>query len=161
MSTKYNNTKQNKQNKQKEQDKEDHKVLDECIKNNNLLLTQNKLTELEESEVEEYYNQINDELQRKHWVYMRINHDDETNDEESFTEEQQIELFARNINFWNTEYQNLDTSLDIKSLTRNLMVSHSREVSHALIKAKFTENMQKKIWVKVISLYQEEQLVKI
>jgi hypothetical protein len=156
MSKKNINNKQKKQNKKNAQDEEDNRMLDECIKNNNLMLTKNNLTELEETEVEKYYNEIDNELQQKHSVYMKINPLDENDTEGYFTEEQQLELFARNINFWNMEYEKLDTSPDIKSLTRNLMVSHSREKSHELIKEKFSEDIQQKIWAKVVLLSQEE-----
>ena len=158
MSKKHINNKQSKKNAR---DEEDHKILDECIKNNELILTQSNLTQLEERQVEEYYAQIDNELQQKHTKYMNINPVDETDTEGVFTEEQMIGLFARNINFWNTEYEKLNTSLDVKSLTRNLMVSHSRSVSHELIKEKFTEDIQKKIWEKVVLLSQEEQLLNL
>ncbi len=111
----------------------------------------------EEEEISKNYEEIDAELQQKHMIYMNTTPEDITDTIGIFNLWQQIDMFARNITFWDLEFDKLPEPEDIKSATRIVMVTESQRKSRDIVESKFSEFIGQKIMERAEMLYKGEK----
>ncbi len=172
VAAKNNKISKSKDVEEKKED-EDHKVVDvtdvvEVVENNEGTgedeedeedENNHEFTE-EEEEIAKNYNEIDAELQHKHMVYMNTTPEDISDNIGIFNLWQQIDMFARNIAFWDLEFDNLPEPVDIKSATRIVMVTESQKKSRDIVESKFSEFIGQRIMERAANLYNGEKKLK-
>ncbi len=111
----------------------------------------------EKEEISKNYKEIDAELQQKHMIYMNTIPEDIADTIGNFDLSQEIDMFARNITFWDLEFDKLPELKDIKSATRIVMVTESQRKSRDIVESKFSEFIGQKIMERAAMLYNGEK----
>jgi hypothetical protein len=105
-----------------------------------------KLEKAEQNIRPEYYAELDNEYREKYFKYMNVDSKDVSL--KSFTEQQQIERYAKNVAFWQTQYSEAGSNFDKtdgKTSARSFFVSNQYAEIIDMVKDKFSEDIQKEI----------------
>lgn len=107
----------------------------------------------------EYYTELDNEFKKKYAEYTGVDPSDTSYSK--FSQEHQIERYARNIAFWQLEQPNIDLNSDGKLLARSFMVSNALSSMIQRMHDNFDKKTQKKIMKRVEELIDPVRCSKI